>query len=243
MNEKPEEGPAATPVRLNLKASLSARLRNYFLAGVLVTAPISITLYAAWTILDYIDDFITDLIPDAYNPMNYLPVAVPGFGIAILVTVVTLVGFLTANFLGRIFINWGERLVETMPVVRSIYGALKQIFETVLSDKAQSFREVVLLEYPRRDMWTLGFVIGKTYGEVQEKTHSEMLNVYIPTTPNPTSGYLVFLAREEMKSLDMTVEDALKMIISGGIVTPPYNKIEHGRGDQKSNSDNNSAGS
>ena len=163
-----------------------------------------------------------DLIPAAYNPMTYLPVAVPGFGIAILITAVTVIGFLTANFLGRIFISWGERLVEQMPVVRTIYGALKQIFETVLSDKTQSFREVVLLEYPRRDMWTLGFVIGKTYGEVQERTNAEMLNVYIPTTPNPTSGYLVFLACRELKTLDMTVEDAVKMNISGGIVMPPY---------------------
>jgi uncharacterized membrane protein len=203
------------------KASLSRRVRNYFLAGVLVTAPISITLLAAWTILDYIDDFITDLIPAPYNPMTYLPVAVPGLGIALLITAVTLIGFLTANFLGRILIGWGERLVERMPIVRSIYGALKQIFETVLSDKTKSFQEVVLLEYPRREMWTLGFVIGKTYGEVQDRTSEEMLNVYIPTTPNPTSGYLVFLARKELTTLNMTVEDALKMVISGGIVTPP----------------------
>jgi uncharacterized membrane protein len=228
MNKPPQpesDAPEGVP-SIHLKASLSKRVRNYFLAGVLVTAPISITLFAAWTILDYIDDFITDLIPSFYNPMTYLPVTVPGLGIAILITAVTLIGFLTANFLGRILIGWGERLVERMPVVRSIYGALKQIFETVLSDKTKSFQEVVLLEYPRRDMWTLGFVIGETYGEVQEKTDEEMLNVYIPTTPNPTSGYLVFLARKELKTLNMTVEDALKMIISGGIVTPPYARKE-----------------
>ncbi len=188
----------------------------------MVTAPISITLYAAWAILDFIDNFISGLIPAPYNPLTYFPVSVPGFGIAILITVVTLIGFLTANFLGRIFIKWSEQIVDRMPVVRSIYSALKQIFETVLSDKTKSFREVVLLEYPRRDMWTLGFVIGKTYGEVQEKTKSEMLNIYIPTTPNPTSGYLVFLDRNEIITLDMTVEDALKMVISGGIVTPDY---------------------
>lgn len=208
----------ATPIRL--KAPLTRRVRNYFLAGVLVTAPISITLFAAWTILDFIDDFITDLIPAPYNPMTYLPVTVPGLGIALLITAVTLIGFLTANFLGRILIGWGERVVERMPVVRSIYAALKQIFETVLSDKTQSFQEVVLLEYPRRDMWTLGFVIGETYGEIQDKIGQEMLNVYVPTTPNPTSGYLVFLARNELKTLDMSVEDALKIVISGGIVTP-----------------------
>lgn len=209
---------------VHLKTSLSKRIRNYFLAGVLVTAPISITLYAAWTILDFVDDFITDLIPAPYNPVMYLPVAVPGLGIAILITAVTLIGFLTANYLGRILIGWGERIVERMPVVRSIYGALKQIFETVLSDQTKSFQEVVLLEYPRREMWTLGFVIGKTSGEVQEKTDDEMLNIYIPTTPNPTSGYLVFLARKELRTLNMSVEDALKMIISGGIVTPPSGK-------------------
>ena len=208
--------------RIELTTPLSKRLRNYFFAGLLVTAPISITLYAAWAILDFIDNFISGLIPAPYNPLTYFPVSVPGFGIAILITVVTLIGFLTANFLGRIFIKWSEQIVDRMPVVRSIYSALKQIFETVLSDKTKSFREVVLLEYPRRDMWTLGFVIGKTYGEVQEKTKSEMLNIYIPTTPNPTSGYLVFLDRNEIITLDMTVEDALKMVISGGIVTPDY---------------------
>ncbi len=207
---------------------MSKRLRNYFLAGVLVTAPISITVFAAWTILDYIDDFITDLIPAAYNPMTYIPVAIPGLGIALLITAVTLIGFLTANFLGRVLIGWGERLVERMPVVRSIYGALKQIFETVLSDQTKSFQEVVLLEYPRREMWTLGFVIGKTHGEVQEKTENDMLNVYIPTTPNPTSGYLVFMPRKDLRTLNMSVEDALKLIISGGIVTPPYTPKESG---------------
>ncbi len=207
---------------MGITTPLSKRLRNYFFAGLLVTAPISITLYAALAILDFIDNFISGLIPAPYNPLTYLPVSVPGFGITILITVITLIGFLTANFLGRIFISWGERVVDRMPVVRSMYSALKQIFETVLSDKTQSFREVVLLEYPRRDMWTLGFVIGKTYGEVQEKTKAEMLNIYIPTTPNPTSGYLVFLERKEIRTLDMTVEDALKMIISGGIVTPEY---------------------
>ncbi len=225
MNTSSSPKPIRTPKnikRVEFTTPLSKRLRNYFFAGLLVTAPISITLYAAWAILDFIDNFISGLIPAPYNPLTYLPVTVPGFGIAILITAVTLIGFLTANFLGRIFINWGERIVARMPVVRSIYSALKQIFETVLSDKTQSFREVVLLEYPRREMWTLGFVIGKTYGEVQEKTKSEMLNIYIPTTPNPTSGYLVFLARKEIKTLEMTVEDALKMIISGGIVTPEY---------------------
>ena len=221
MNSSPSPEPEQ-PVSAPVKISLSRRLRNYFLAGVLVTAPISITVFAAWTILDYVDDFITDLIPAAYNPMTYLPVAVPGLGIALLITAVTLIGFLTANFLGRVLIGWGERLVERMPIVRSIYGALKQIFETVLSDQTKSFQEVVLLEYPRREMWTLGFVIGETHGEIQDKTDDDMLNVYIPTTPNPTSGYLVFMPRKDLKTLNMSVEDALKLIISGGIVTPPY---------------------
>jgi uncharacterized membrane protein len=151
-------------------------------------------------------------------------VDVPGVGLIMLAVGLTLIGFLTANFLGRVVVRTGERIVARMPVVRGVYAAVKQIFETVLSNTSSSFSEVVLVEFPRREMWTLGLVIGETHGEIQDKTVAKMFNVYLPTTPNPTSGYLVFLPRSEMVHLDMSVEDCLKMIVSGGIVTPPNPK-------------------
>lgn len=217
----PNPPPPEIPVQpVSLRLSVGARIRNYFLAGILVTAPIAITLYFAWSMVDYVDSHVTALLPDRYNPSTYLHVAIPGLGVVILVLGLTLVGFLTANFLGRMMLRLGEGVLSRMPVIRNIYSALKQIFETVLSNRAQSFSEVVLVEFPRRDMWTLGLVVGPAYAEVSQKAGAEMFNVFVPTTPNPTSGYLVFLPRSQMTRLEMTVEDCLKMIISGGIVTP-----------------------
>ena len=214
--------PPSKPQPFSLRRSLAARLRNYFFAGVLVTAPIGVTIFASWAIISWIDDTVAGVLPERYNPNTYLPVDVPGVGLIMLVAALTLIGFLTANFLGRVLVRWGENIVARMPVVRSVYAAVKQIFESVLGSTSTSFREVVLVEYPRREMWTLGLVIGESYGEVQEKTGQQMFNVYLPTTPNPTSGYLVFLPRTQMIPLEMSVEDCMKMIVSGGIVTPLY---------------------
>lgn len=204
------------------RRSLAARLRNYFLAGVLVTAPIGITIYVSWAVISWVDEAVARVLPDRYNPSAYLPFNLPGVGLIMLAVALTVIGFLTANLFGRVLVRTGERIVGRMPVVRSLYSAVKQIFESVLSGSKSSFREVVLVEYPRREMWTLGLIVGEAYGEVSVKTGEKMYNVYVPTTPNPTSGYLVFLPREQMIRLDMTVEDCMKMIVSGGIVTPPY---------------------
>jgi uncharacterized membrane protein len=203
------------------RLSIAGRVRNYFLAGVLVTAPIAITLYFAWSFVDYVDEQVAALFPAGYGPSAFLPFAIPGLGLLVLAVALTLIGFLTANFLGRMAVHAGERIVARMPVVSSIYGAVKQIFQAILSNRAQSFSEVVLVEFPRPGMWALGLVIAKAHGEIQEKTGIELYNVFIPTAPNPTSGYLVFLPRTQMTHLDMSVEDCMKMIVSGGIVTPP----------------------
>lgn len=197
------------------------RLRGYFFAGLLVTAPIGITVWIAWTILSFIDSRVTPLIPVDYNPNTYLPFEFPGLGLIILIIVMTTVGALTTMLLGRTLVSMGERLLSRMPVIRSIYSATKQIIETVLASQSDAFRQVVLFEYPRRGSWALGFVTGATRGEVQNVTSDDVVNVFLPTTPNPTSGYLLFLPRRELIALDMSVEDGIKMIISGGIVTPP----------------------
>lgn len=199
-----------------------SRLRNYFLAGVLITAPIAITLYVTWSLVDYIDAAVTGLLPAAINPRTYFDV--PGVGILILILFLSLIGFLTANYLGRMAVRVGEGILSRTPVIRSFYGAVKQIFETVLSKQTQSFREVVLVEYPRKEMWALGFVIGKAPPEVQSKMTEEVYSVFVPTM-SFTSGYLLFAPRRDMSTVDMTIEEALKMIVSGGIVVPPVKNV------------------
>ena len=164
---------------------------------------------------------ITDLLPAAYNPETYIPFGLPGLGLLIVCIFMTFIGALTAGILGRFWVRTSEKVLSRMPVIRSVYGALKQIFETVLSKQSDAFREVVLFEYPRRGSWALGFITGKTEGEIQSSTEDEIVNVFLPTTPNPTSGYLLFVPRRELVVLSMTVEEGIKMVISGGIVTPP----------------------
>ncbi|MBP2227579.1 putative membrane protein [Azospirillum agricola] len=196
------------------------RLRAYFLAGVLVTAPIAITIYIAWWFVSFIDGHIRPLIPAAYNPENYLPFSIPGIGVLTVIIVVTLIGTFTAGYVGRLVLGLGEGLVERMPVVRSVYGAVKQIFETVLAKKSNAFREVVVLQYPRVGVWSLGFITGSAHPDVQRVSEEEMVNVFIPCAP-PTAGYLVMVPRHEVTVLNMPVEDGLKLVMSGGIVVPP----------------------
>lgn len=215
-NSSSHHAPEARPRR-----SPWHRLRSYFIAGLLVTAPVSITFWLAWVVLTFIDARVTPMIPVDYNPNTYLPFVFPGLGLIILILVMTVVGALTTVLLGRTIVAVGERLLSRMPIIRSIYSATKQIIETVLASQSDAFRQVVLFEYPRRGSWAIGFVTGATRGEVQAMTSDDVVNVFLPTTPNPTSGYLLFLPRRELIPLSMTVEEGIKMIISGGIVTPP----------------------
>ncbi len=197
------------------------RIRAYFFAGILVTAPIAITFYLALLFINFVDAKITPLIPAQYNPETYLPFALPGLGLAVLFLGLTFVGMLMASFLGRLFTRISEGLLNRMPVVRSIYNAVKQILETVLAQQSNAFREAVLVEYPRRGIWAIAFITGRTEGEVQNITEDDCTNIFLPTTPNPTSGFLLFVPREDLIPLNMSVEEAIKMVISGGIVTPP----------------------
>lgn len=198
-----------------------ARIRGYFFAGVLITAPLGITIYIAWAFISWVDGQVIPLLPERYNPENYLPFSVPGIGLLIVLVGLTLIGALTAGLIGRLFVNMSERLLNRMPVVRSLYGATKQIFETVLAQKSTAFREVVLVEYPRRGVWTIGFITGTTEGEIQELTEDEVVNIFLPTTPNPTSGFLLFVPRSDIVTLHMSVEDGMKMVVSGGLISPP----------------------
>ncbi len=202
------------------RPGMLTRLRNYFLTGVIVTAPIALTIYLTWQFIDWVDSQAIPLLPEKYNPENYLPFSLPGLGLVMMVIVLTFVGFLTANIFGRTLLKTGERLVNRMPVVRTIYGALKQVLETVLNQSSNSFRQAVLVEYPRRGIWTVAFVTSDTEGEVAGRLEDDMVNIYVPTTPNPTSGFLLMVPRRDLIFLDMPVEDAAKFIISVGVIAP-----------------------
>ena len=203
------------------KPGMMARLRAYFFAGVLITAPISITVYLAWIFVNFVDNQVTPLIPAKYNPETYLPFAITGLGLIVVFIALALIGAVTAGFVGRLYLRTSENLLARMPVIRSVYSAVKQILETILAQQSNAFRQAVLVEYPRRGIWAIAFITGETQGEVQNLTEQKVINIFLPTTPNPTSGFLLFVPEEELVPLTMSVEEAIKMVISGGIVTPP----------------------
>jgi len=205
------------------RARLRVRLRNYFLTGIVVAAPVGITIYLTWTFVHWVDSRVKPLIPSVYNPDNYLPFSVPGVGLLFAILILTLLGFLTASFVGRTAVSYGENLVDRTPLVRNLYRGLKQLFQTVLSQSSRSFQKVVLVEYPQKGVWRVGFVATHSRGEVAMRlSDEEPLTVFIPNTPNVTAGFLVFVPRREAIELDMSVEEAAKMIISAGLVVPDH---------------------
>lgn len=204
------------------KPSFIGRLRNYFLTGIVVAAPVGLTIWITRSFIDLVDTWFTPLIPEQYRPDNYLPFDIPGLGLLIALVLLTLLGALTANIFGRTLINAAERLVNRMPVVRSIYNALKQIFETVISQSGSSFREVGLIEYPRPGVFSIVFITSTSKQEIMTRVGEEVIAVFLPTTPNPTSGFLLFVPRKDVTVLDMSVEEGAKMIISAGLVEPKH---------------------
>lgn len=199
---------------------LGGKLKAYFFTGILVTAPVMITFFVAYKLIVFVDVSVNKILPPQFALNNYLPFTIPGLGIIILVVALILVGMFAAGFLGRFFLRLGEWIVYKVPFISSVYSLLKQIFETFLSSKSDAFKKVVLLEYPRKGIWILGFVSTDTEGEVKDIVKKDMMNVFIPTTPNPTSGFLIFVPREDVVELEMSVEDGIKFVISGGIVSP-----------------------
>jgi uncharacterized membrane protein len=215
--ETPDEGQPQL-IRPLARPNLVTRFRNYFLTGIVVTAPISLTVYLTWEFIAWVDDRVTPLVPAKYNPETYLPFSIPGLGLVIMFIFLTFIGFITANFFGRALIKFGEGMVNRVPVVRTIYNALRQVLETVFTQSSTSFRQVVLVEYPRRGIWTTAFVTSDTEGEVARLLDDDLVNIYVPTTPNPTSGFLLIVPRRDLIFLDVSVEDATKFIISLGII-------------------------
>jgi uncharacterized membrane protein len=213
------------------KTSGMTRLRNYFLTGFVVCAPLAITLYIAWSFIGWVDSWVKPYIPARYNPDTYLPLPVPGFGLIVALFLITLIGFLTANFIGRAIVSQGENLLDRMPLVRSLYRGLKQIFETVLSNKAEMFNKVAVIEYPRRGVWAIVFVASERKNEINDRLDgkaSDPIAVFMPSTPNPTTGFLMYVPREDVVELSMSVEEAAKLVISAGLVAPE--REEEGKG-------------
>jgi len=204
------------------RVGAGTRLRNYFLTGLIVAAPVSITAYITWWFITLIDGWVKPFVPAIYLPETYLPFSVPGVGLLFAIAGLTILGALTANLFGRTVVSYGELMLNRMPIVRNVYRALKQIFETVLSQSQNSFQKAGLIEYPRKGIWSIVFISTTTKGEIVRKSpvDGDMLSVFLPTTPNPTSGFLLFVPKSDVIMLDMTVEDAAKMVISAGLVTP-----------------------
>lgn len=215
------------------KTSAMTRLRNYFLTGFIVCAPLAITAYIAWSFIGWVNSWVKPYIPIDYNPDTYLAIRVPGFGLIVALVLITLIGFLTANIIGRTVISLGEQILDRMPLVRGIYKALKQIFETALSNKNDMFRTVGLVEYPRKGVWSLVFVAGEKRTEINEKLDEgddPLIAVFMPCTPNPTTGFLMYVRKSEIVVLDMSIEDGAKLIVSAGLVTPEVKATVNGKG-------------
>jgi uncharacterized membrane protein len=210
-------------------------LRNNFIAGLVVIAPIGLTRWLIWTVVGWVDSFVWPFVPNAYQPEelfnwalgrtkaddNWITVNVRGIGVVIFLVFTMLVGWMGKGLIGRSFLRWGESLVARVPVMRSIYNAVKQIAETVFAQTETSFDKACMIEYPRKGIWAIGFISTATKGELLEKADTgPMTSVFLPTTPNPTSGFLLLVPARDIIELDMSVEDAAKLVISAGLVYP-----------------------
>lgn len=204
------------------RPSLFARLRSSFLTGLVVIAPVGLTIWLIWSVIGWIDGFVLPLVPTTIQPEQYIGINLRGVGVIIFLMFTIFVGWIAKGLIGRSLIKAGEALVDRMPVVRSIYSGIKQISETVFAQSERSFEKACLIEYPRKGIWAIGFISTTAKGEVfsRVQTTGDLMSIFLPTTPNPTSGFLLFLPREDVIELDMTVEEAAKLVISAGLVYP-----------------------
>ena len=194
-------------------------MKRYFMTGLLIWAPLGITIWVLSLILGMMDQSIM-LLPSDWQPRALLGFHLPGMGALLTLLVVFVTGLLTANFIGQRLVRWWEALLHRIPVVRSVYQSVKQISDTVFSPSGQAFRQAVLVQYPRPGSWTIGFLTGTPGGEIAAHLGKDMVSLYVPTTPNPTSGFFLMVPKADVVELDMSVEDALKYLISMGVVAP-----------------------
>ena len=224
----PPDDPLPDPAKpVSIHHGMVVRLRNYFLTGLVLVGPAYITISLTWWFINWVDDLVRPFIPIAYRPDTYLPVKIPGTGLIIALTALTLLGFLTANFVGRKLVEAGENILNRMPVVRPIYKSLKQIFETLFANGGSSFRRVGLVEFPSPGMWSLVFLSNPASADVAARLPAtEHVAAFLPCTPNPTTGFLFYVQRRDVVDLDITVEAAMTLLMSAGMVQP-------GAGDQQ----------
>ena len=211
-----------------------ARLRTSFLTGIVVIAPVALTVWLIWSVIGWFDGFVLPFVPDAYRPEEILntifgydlKLNIRGVGVVVFLVFATLVGWLAKGLIGRSFIKYAENLVNRMPVVRSFYSGIKQIAETVFAQQERSFEKACMIEYPRKGIWAIGFISTTAKGEIADRNSSNgpMVSVFVPTTPNPTSGFLLFFPKKDIIELDTSIEDAAKLVISAGLVYPPAKK-------------------
>jgi uncharacterized membrane protein len=218
---EPSEAPPEPAKAGRLQHGIVSRLRNYFLTGLILVAPAYITISLTWWFINWVDDLVRPFIPIAYRPETYLPVTIPGTGLVIALVTLTLFGFLTANFVGRKLVEIGENILTRMPVVRPIYNSLKQIFQTLFGKGGSSFRRVGLVEFPSPGMWSLVFLSNPASPEIAGRLpDTEHIAAFMPCTPNPTTGFFFYVARRDIIDLDITVEAAMTLLMSAGMVQP-----------------------
>jgi uncharacterized membrane protein len=198
-----------------------ARLRNYFLTGLVIGGPVAITLWLTWSFVTWVDDLVRPFIPVAYLPETYLKIYIPGYGLIIAFVMLTFLGFLTANLAGRTLVELGEKLLDRMPIVRPVYRTMKQIFETLFSKEGSSFRTVALVEFPAPGMWSLVFLSQPPSADISARLPAtEHVSAFMPCTPNPTTGFFFYVPRKDLIELDITVESAMTLLMSAGMVQP-----------------------
>jgi uncharacterized membrane protein len=201
------------------------RLRNNFLTGLIICAPLAITIWLTFGFIRWADSWVKPYIPTRYNPENYLNIAMPGLGMLIAILMITMIGFLGKNLIGRSIVSFGESVLHRMPLVRTIYKSLKQIFETVLKEQSTSFKKCGLIEFPSPGTWALVFISGDAQGEIAARLNEndeEMISVFLAPTPVPTAGFLMFVPRSKIIMLDMTPEEGARLLISGGLIAPDF---------------------
>ena len=204
------------------KPSVFVWLRSRFLAGIVIAAPIAITFFVLQFLINFIDNKVGPLLPPLMKPETYTNIAIPGFGVMVMVVALTILGAVATNLIGRSLIAATDRLLSRVPIVRNVYAAFKQLFEVLANSQQGAFDRVVLMEYPKTGTWCIGFVASNAKGEVRTRLGEGFIGVFVPTTPNPTSGFLMYIAESECIELDMTVEEGAQMIISAGLVVPDF---------------------
>jgi uncharacterized membrane protein len=222
LDQKPGDALAADIAKTAAShTGFAGRFRNYFLTGLVVAGPVLITAYLTWSFINWVDGLVRPFIPPTYRPETYLPWPIPGTGLVIAVIALTLLGFLTANLVGRSLVELGEGLLNRMPIVRPVYKTMKQIFETLFSKDGSSFRKVALAEFPAPGMWSLVFLSQPPTGDLAKKLpEGEHVSCFLPCTPNPTTGFFFYVKRSELIELDISVENAMTLLISAGMVQP-----------------------